>query len=96
MFSKKVGAEGHVVLADINAAVVYALEKYLNAADRSVRTAMFGPAKLDPAIVHYPLPVRINLLRDQQALPKDLFHYDHSGLSMVMVWPNFRKRNPVR
>ena len=59
------------------------LEKYLNAAERVVRTAMFGPVRLDPAIVHYPLPVRINLARGQQVLPKDLFHYDHSGLSMV-------------
>ncbi len=59
------------------------MEKYLNAAERSVRTAMFGPAKLEPAITHYPLPVRINLLRDQQALPENLFHYDYSGLSMV-------------
>ena len=59
------------------------LEKYLNAAEHAVRTALFGPAKLDPAITHYPLPVRINLLRDQQSLPDDLFHYDHTGLSMV-------------
>ena len=59
------------------------LEKYLNAAERAVRTALFGPAQLDPAIAHYPLPVRINLSRGQKALPKDLFDYDHSGLSMI-------------
>ena len=59
------------------------LEKYLNAAERAVRTALFGPAKLGPAITHYPLPVRINLARDQQSLPDDLFHYDYTGLSMV-------------
>ena len=59
------------------------MEKYLNAAERAVRTAIFGPAKLDPAITHYPLPVRINLSRDQQTLPEDLFRYDYSGLSLV-------------
>ena len=59
------------------------LEKYLNAAERAVRTALFGPARLAPAIVHYPLPVRINLSRGQETLPEDLFDYDQSGLSMV-------------
>ena len=59
------------------------LEKYLNAAERAVRTALFGPARLAPAIVHYPLPVRINLSRGQETLPPDLFDYDQSGLSMV-------------
>ena len=59
------------------------LEKYLNAAERAVRTALFGPAKLSPAIVHYPLPVRINLSRGQESLPENLFDYDQSGLSMV-------------
>ena len=59
------------------------LDKYLDAAERAVRAALFGPAKLAPAVIHYPLPVRINLARDQQSLPDDLFDYDHSGLSMV-------------
>ncbi len=52
------------------------LEKYLYAAERAVRTAIFGPEKLKPASVHYSAPVRIPVL------PKDLFHYDESGLSL--------------
>lgn len=35
-------------------------EKYLYAAERAVRTAIFGPEKLKPAVVHYPFPVRMN------------------------------------
>jgi hypothetical protein len=52
------------------------LEKYLYAAERAVRAAIFGPEKLKPASVHYSAPVRIPVL------PKDLFHYDESGLSL--------------
>ena len=52
------------------------LEKYLYAAERAVRTAVFGPEKRKPASVHYSAPVRIPVL------PKDLFHYDESGLSL--------------
>lgn len=52
------------------------LEKYLYAAERAVRTALFGPEKLKPASVHYSAPVRIPVL------PKDLHHYDESGLSL--------------
>ena len=59
------------------------MEKYLNAAERAVRAAIFGPPRLEPAVTHHPLPVRINLARGQQVLPEDLFHYDYSGLSMV-------------
>ena len=58
-------------------------EKYLNAAERAVRTAVFGPAKLKPAMTHYPFPVRINLRRGQQSLPDDLYHYDETGLSTI-------------
>ena len=57
------------------------LEKYLYAAERAVRTAVFGPEKLKPAMIHYPLPVRINDLVTNPTLPKDLFNYDFSGLS---------------
>jgi len=51
------------------------LEKYLYAAERAVRTAVFGPEKLKPSAVHYPSPVRIPVL------PKDLMNYDKTGLS---------------
>src|SRR5262249_1794590 len=33
------------------------LEKYLDAAERSVGTALFGPERLKPAAVHYSAPV---------------------------------------
>ena len=52
------------------------LEKYLHAAEQAVRTAVFGAAKLKPASAHYSAPVRIPVL------PKDLHHYDESGLSL--------------
>ncbi|MFN0103451.1 MAG: DUF1592 domain-containing protein [Bryobacteraceae bacterium] len=57
------------------------LEKYLYAAERAVRTAVFGPERLKPAAIHYSAPVRLNDLVTNPALPKDLFHYDESGLS---------------
>ena len=57
------------------------LEKYLYAAERAVRTAVFGPEKMKPAMIHYPLPVRINDLVNKPTIPKDLFNYDFSGLS---------------
>ncbi|MCC6537508.1 MAG: DUF1592 domain-containing protein [Bryobacterales bacterium] len=57
------------------------LEKYLYAAERAVRTAVFGPEKLKPAAIHYPLPVRINDTVQTPTLPKDLFNYDRTGLS---------------
>jgi hypothetical protein len=57
------------------------LEKYLYAAERVVRTAIFGPEKRKPAAVHYSAPVRLNDLVTNPTLPKDLFHYDESGLS---------------
>ncbi len=59
------------------------LEKYLDASERAVRTALFGPKELKPAATHYPIPVRINSQRGGVELPKDLFHYDWSGLSTV-------------
>jgi hypothetical protein len=57
------------------------LEKYLYAAERAVRTAIFGPEKLKPAMIHYPLPVRINDDARNPTIPKDMFNYDFSGLS---------------
>lgn len=57
------------------------LEKYLYAAERSVRTAIFGPEKLKPAGIHYSAPVRLNDVVTRPQLPKDLFHYDETGLS---------------
>jgi hypothetical protein len=57
------------------------IEKYLDAAERAVRAAIFGPEKLKPAMIHYPAPVRINDTVDKPTLPADLFHYDETGLS---------------
>ena len=57
------------------------LENYMDAAEHSVRTALFGPARIKPSAVHYPAPVRINDTRGRSSLPKDLFHYDETGLS---------------
>ena len=59
------------------------LENYVDAAERSVRTALFGPELRKPAAVHYSAPVRINLTRGQTGLPKDIFNYDFTGLSTV-------------
>lgn len=58
------------------------LEKYMDAAERSVRTALFGPPLIKPSAVHYPAPVRINDSRGSSTLPQDMFHYDESGLSL--------------
>jgi hypothetical protein len=58
------------------------LESYMDAAERSVRTALFGPPLLKPSVAHYPAPVRINDTRGHSSLPKDLFHYDETGLSL--------------
>ena len=57
------------------------LEKYLYAAERAVRTAVFGAEKLKPAAIHFSAPVRLNDLVTNPSLPKDMFHYDESGLS---------------
>jgi hypothetical protein len=58
------------------------LENYMDAAEHSVRTALFGPPLIKPSAVHYPAPVRINDTRGSSSLPKDLFHYDETGLSL--------------
>ena len=57
------------------------LESYMDGAERAVRTALFGPDRLKPSVVHYSAPVRINDSRGSSSLPKDLFHYDETGLS---------------
>ena len=70
------------------------LENYLDAAERVVRTALFGPPLRKPSAVHYSAPVRINLARGQNKLPKDLFHYDQTGLSTLHS-AHFLHRFPV-
>jgi mono/diheme cytochrome c family protein len=59
------------------------LEKYADAADRSVRTAIYGPEKLKPSMQHYPFPVRLNLSRGQKPKVPDAEHYDLTGLSSL-------------
>ena len=70
------------------------MEKYIDAAERSVRTAIFGPPLITPSATHYPAPVRINDSRGRSTLPKDLFHYDETGLSMPYS-AHFIHRFPV-
>ena len=53
------------------------LDKYLDAAEHVVRTAIFGPEQMKPAMVHYSSPVRI------QTLPKSFDNYDLTGLSAL-------------
>jgi hypothetical protein len=59
------------------------LEKYADAADRSVRTAIYGPEKLKPSMHHYPFAVRLNLTRGQKVKAPDAAHYDLTGLSSL-------------
>jgi hypothetical protein len=66
----------------------------VDAAERAVRTALFGPEKLKPAAVHYSSPVRLNDSRRGSSLPKDLFHYDETGLSTLHA-SHFLHRFPV-
>lgn len=70
------------------------LEKYVDAAERVVRTALFGPEKLKPSAVHYSAPVRLNDTRGRSSLPKDLFNYDLTGLSTLHA-AHFLHRFPV-
>ncbi len=53
------------------------LEKYVDAAETAVRTAIFGAQKLKPAMTHYSAPVRIPVL------PKSFAGYDESGLTAL-------------
>jgi len=59
------------------------LEKYADAAELSVRTAIFGPAKIKPSMTHYPLPVRLNNSRGTKTTIPDEAHYDLTGLSTL-------------
>src|ERR1043166_7019709 len=46
------------------------LENYVEAAERAVRTALFGPELRKPSNVHYSAPVRINDSRGTISMPK--------------------------
>ena len=59
------------------------LEKYADAAELSVRTAIFGPPLLKPSMTHYPLPVRLNDARGKKTPIPDAAHYDLTGLSTL-------------
>jgi hypothetical protein len=59
------------------------LENYLEAADRSVRWALYGPERRKPAAIHYSAPVRINQARGTNGMPKDPNNYDLTGLSTL-------------
>jgi hypothetical protein len=59
------------------------LENYIDAAERSVRSALFGPARIKPSAVHYPSPVRLNDSRGTKRMPKNPADYDESGLSTL-------------
>src|ERR1700730_15931912 len=70
------------------------LENYVDAAERAVRQALFGPERRKPSAVHYSAPVRINDSRGRSSLPNDLFHYDLTGLSTLHS-AHFVHRFPV-
>ncbi len=70
------------------------LENYVDGAERAVRTALFGPERRKPSVVHYSAPVRINDSRGRSSLPKDLFNYDLTGLSTLHS-AHFIHRFPV-
>ena len=59
------------------------MEKYADAAERSVRTAIFGPDKLKPAMTHYPFPVRLNKTRGVKEDLSNIGAYDETGLSLL-------------
>jgi hypothetical protein len=59
------------------------LEKYADAAERSVRTAIFGAPIMKPSMTHYPLPVRLNDSRGTKTAIPDAAHYDLTGLSTL-------------
>jgi hypothetical protein len=67
------------------------LEKYVDAAERVVRTAIFGPEKLKPAFVHYPAPVRI---ATKIPTKEQMQNYDETGLSTLHS-AHFLHRFPV-
>lgn len=67
------------------------LEKYVDAAERVVRAAIFGPEKLKPAFVHYPAPVRI---ATKIPTKEQMQSYDETGLSTLHS-AHFLHRFPV-
>lgn len=56
------------------------LEKYVDAAERVVRTAIFGAEKQKPAYLHFPAPVRI---ATKIPTKEQMASYDESGLSTL-------------
>lgn len=75
------------------------LEKYIDAAERVVRTAIFGYPRLKPANVHYSAPVRLNELltnesKSRPLTPEQVKDYDLSGLSTRHA-AHFLHRFPV-
>ncbi|MBY0507911.1 MAG: DUF1592 domain-containing protein [Bryobacteraceae bacterium] len=75
------------------------LEKYVDAAERVVRTAVFGPDKLKPANIHYSAPVRLNDLLTNESkgrplTPEQVKDYDLTGLSTRHA-AHFLHRFPV-
>jgi hypothetical protein len=65
------------------------MEKYLNAAEKSVRTAVFGHPAMEPTLVRFQPPYRDYPLSD-----KPEFEYDETGLSMPQAL-HFVHRFPV-
>jgi hypothetical protein len=59
------------------------LEKYADAADHTVRAAIYSPEKLKPSMTHYPFPVRLNDTRGHHEPIPDAAHYDLTGLSSL-------------
>lgn len=75
------------------------LEKYFDAAERVVRTAIFGPDKLKPSSIHYSAPVRLNELltndtKSRALTAEQVNNYDLSGLSTQHA-AHFLHRFPV-
>jgi len=59
------------------------MEKYLDAAEYTVRTALFGPALIKPSATHYSSPVRLNILRGTRMKIPTAGEYDLTGLSTL-------------
>jgi hypothetical protein len=93
-FPADVAAHGFDNISDALNLTPTLLENYVDAAERAVRTALFGPERMKPAALHYSAPVRINDTRGSSSLPKDLFHYDETGLS-TRYSAHFIHRFPV-
>ncbi len=82
-FPQDQAAFGFDDIADALSVNSVLLEKYADAADRAVRTAIFGPEKLKPSATHYPFPVRLNHARGTKEVIPDAAHYDLTGLSSL-------------